>query len=136
MAKTLSIGGLGRATGTKAETIRYYERIGLLPRTGRTAGNYRVYAPSHVERMNFIRRARGLGFSLDQVRSLLSVADNPSQPCESVDAIAQHHLQEVDRKIADLDALRTELRQLLEQCRHGTVADCRILEALGRSTSS
>jgi Cu(I)-responsive transcriptional regulator len=128
---SLSIGDLARAAGTKAETVRYYERIGLLPAPARTSGNYRAYARSHLERLSFIRRARDLGFSLDQVRALLRLADDRSQSCAEVDRIAKLHLTEVERKIADLASLGEELRQLIEKCRHGTIAECRILDALG-----
>ena len=128
---SLSIGDLARAAGTKAETVRYYERIGLLPAPARTSGNYRAYARSHLERLSFIRRARDLGFSLDQVRALLRLADDRSQSCAEVDRIAKLHLTEVERKIADLASLGGELRQLIEKCRHGTIAECRILDALG-----
>jgi Cu(I)-responsive transcriptional regulator len=128
---SLSIGDLARAAGTKAETVRYYERIGLLPAPARTSGNYRAYARSHLERLSFIRRARDLGFSLDQVRALLRLADDRSQSCVEVDRIAKLHLAEVERKIADLASLGEELRQLIEKCRHGTIAECRILDALG-----
>jgi Cu(I)-responsive transcriptional regulator len=128
---SLSIGDLARAAGTKAENVRYYERIGLLPAPARTSGNYRAYARSHLERLSFIRRARDLGFSLDQVRALLRLADDRSQSCAEVDRIAKLHLTEVERKIADLASLGEELRQLIEKCRHGTIAECRILDALG-----
>jgi Cu(I)-responsive transcriptional regulator len=128
---SLSIGDLARAAGTKAETVRYYERIGLLPAPARTSGNYRAYARPHLERLSFIRRARDLGFSLDQVRALLRLADDRSQSCVEVDRIAKLHLTEVERKIADLASLGEELRQLIEKCRHGTIAECRILDALG-----
>jgi DNA-binding transcriptional MerR regulator len=130
MAKLLSIGELARRTDTKIETIRYYSRIGLLPAPARTEGNYRLYAPPHLERLSFIRRGRALGFSLDDVRALLRLADDRAQPCEEVDRLARLHLAEVERKLADLAALRTELKQVIDQCRHGTIAECRILEAL------
>jgi DNA-binding transcriptional MerR regulator len=130
MAKPLTIGALAELTGTKVETIRYYERLELLPAPGRTVGNYRSYEPSHVGRLSFIRRARDLGFSLDQVRALLGLADRKDRSCESVDTIAREHLTEVERKIADLKSLRRELDTLIGQCRHGTIAECRILEAL------
>lgn len=126
----LSIGALAKATDTKVETIRWYERVGMLPAPARTAGNYRSYGPEHLERLSFIRRARDLGFSLDQVRELLQLADDRDQPCEAVDRVAREHLEEVERKIADLEALRRELQDLIGQCRHGTVAECRIVQAL------
>src|SRR4051812_43293283 len=122
----MNIGELAQATDTKPETIRYYERIGLLPSPPRTAGNYRAYTPVHVSRLTFTRRARDLGFSIEQIRALLSLADNEEQSCEAVDVIAREHLAEVKRKLADLSALRRELDSLIGQCRHGTVADCRI----------
>ncbi len=127
---SLAIGELGRLTNTKVETVRYYERIGLLGAPARTASNYRAYGPEHLNRLNFIRRSRNLGFSLDQVRALLDLSDDRQYSCEAVDAIAREHLAEVDRKIADLHALRRELDSMINQCRHGTVADCRIIEAL------
>ena len=130
MSDDLSIGELGRATDTKVETIRYYERIGLLAAPRRTSGNYRAYDRSHLNRLSFIRRSRDLGFPLDQVRTLLDLADQKDRPCEAVDEIARIHLAEVERKIADLAALRAELQQMVRQCGHGAVRDCGIIEAL------
>ncbi|MDR3529509.1 MAG: helix-turn-helix domain-containing protein [Rhodopila sp.] len=127
----MNIGELARAAGTNAETIRYYERIGLLPAPPRTAGNYRDYSFADVSRLAFTRRARNLGFSIEQIRALLDLADQKEQSCEAVDAIARAHLAEVTRKLVDLAALRRELEALIRQCRRGTVAECRILEALG-----
>jgi Cu(I)-responsive transcriptional regulator len=128
--ETFTIGELARTTGTKVETIRYYERIGLLAAPGRTLGNYRAYRAQHLGRLSFIRRSRDLGFPLEQVRALLGLADDRKQDCAAVDVIARKHLAEVEHKIADLTALRRELRDLIGQCSHGTVADCRIIEAL------
>ena len=125
-----TIGELGAATGTKVETVRYYEKAGLLPKPARTVGNYRAYGRVELDRLSFIRRARDLGFSLDQVRALLSLSDDGDRPCTAVDDIARGHLNEVERKIADLQALKSELSRLLEQCQCGTVADCRIIETL------
>jgi Hg(II)-responsive transcriptional regulator len=127
----LTIGDLGRRTDTKVETIRYYERIGLLAAPGRSAGNYRIYGPEHLDRLSFIRRSRDLGFSLDEVRALLDLADQRDRPCAAVDAIAKEHLADVDRKIADLKALRRELADMVARCSHGnTIAECRIIESL------
>jgi len=126
----LTIGELGKATSTRVETIRYYERIGLMTKPERTAGNYRAYGRSDLERLSFIRRARDLGFPLEQVRALLDLADHQDQPCETVDALARTHLADVRRKIADLQALQRELDHLLSQCSHGTIAKCGIIEAL------
>ncbi|MCG2840154.1 helix-turn-helix domain-containing protein [Sandaracinobacter sp. RS1-74] len=126
----MKIGELAQATGTKVETVRFYEKIGLLDAPSRTRSNYRAYGPAHLGRLSFIRRARDLGFSLDQVRALLSLSDDPEQPCEAIDAVARAHLEEVDRKLADLKALRQELQHLLGQCGSGVVSTCRIVEAL------
>lgn len=126
----MNIGELARIANTKAETIRYYERIGLLPPPGRTAGNYRDYSAQDLNRLTFARRARDLGFTIEQIRTLLDLGANRDQPCASVDAIARERLGEVKRKLADLTALRRELESLIGQCRHGTIAECRILEAL------
>mgnify|MGYP002826595478 CR=1 FL=1 len=117
--KNLAIGDLAKATSTKVETIRYYERISLLPAPERTAGNYRSYSAVHLGRLSFIRRARDLGFSIDQVRDLLGLSDQRDRPCEAVDAIAREHLTEVKRKIRDLQALRRELDSILSQCSRG-----------------
>lgn len=127
----LTIGEMGKATNTKIETIRYYERIGLLPKPGRTASNYRNYGQAELGRLSFIRRSRDLGFSLDQVRALLGLSDDRSCDCAGIDRIANQHLLEVDRKIADLRALRRELKAVIDSCDGGTVAQCRIIEALG-----
>jgi DNA-binding transcriptional MerR regulator len=127
----MNIGKLAQAADTKPETIRYYERIGLLPSPPRTGGNYRDYSAADVRRLIFTRRARDLGFSIDQVRALLDLADHKDQSCEAIDVIAGEHLAEVKRKLADLTALRRELQFLIGQCRRGTRAECRILEALG-----
>lgn len=126
----MRIGELARATGTKVETIRFYEKSGLLAAPGRTAGNYRAYGADHLARLSFIRRARDLGFPLDQVRALLDLSDDRGRPCGAVDAIARAQLVSVERKIADLAALRRELASLIDQCGQGTIADCRIIDAL------
>jgi Cu(I)-responsive transcriptional regulator len=130
MGTALSIGQLAKAADTRVETVRYYERIGLLAAPGRTGGNYRAYGAEARSRLSFIRRARGLGFAIEQVRALLDLSDDRTRDCATVDRIATEHLREVDRKIADLTALRRELNALIASCDGGTVAQCRILEAL------
>ena len=131
MPKRLSIGDLARETGVKVVTIRYYERIGLLPAPVRTgSGAYRSYDEGDFARLSLIRRARDLGFTLDQVRALLDLAEQRDRDCADVGAIARQHLTEVERKIADLSMLRRELRDLIGNCSRGTVAECRIIEAL------
>jgi DNA-binding transcriptional MerR regulator len=124
----LTIGRLAEATGVKVETIRWYEKVGLMAAPARTVGNYRAYAPVDLARLSFIRRARDLGFSLDQVRALLDLAGQCDR--RTLDLIATEHLAEVDRKLADLTALRRELARLVSTCEDGTVGDFRILEAL------
>lgn len=126
----MKIGELARATSTKVETVRYYETIGLLAAPARTASNYRAYGSEHLARLSFVRRARDLGFTLESVRDLLALADDKGRSCEAIDDIATAHLAEVDRKIADLHLLRTELGRLLGSCRRGTVADCKIIDTL------
>jgi Cu(I)-responsive transcriptional regulator len=126
----LKIGQLGKATGTNVETIRYYERIGLLPQADRTGGNYRDYGVQDVERLTFIRHARGLGFEIADVRSLLDLSEQPERDCGEADRIATGHLAAVERKIAQLEKLQTELRRMISQCRGGQVSDCRIMQAL------
>lgn len=130
-SSSLSIGKLAATTGTKVETIRYYESIGLLAAPERTASNYRVYSPVHLARLSFIRRARALGFSLEQVQALLGLADQKDISCSAVDVLAREHLDDIDRKLADLTTLRAELSSLIVQCGHGTISDCRIIESLG-----
>lgn len=129
-ARAMTIGHLARETGTKVETVRFYEKSGLLPVPARTVGNYRSYDAAHLNRLSFIRRARDLGFSLDQIRALLALSDDRGQSCAAVDAIAKEHRAEVERKIADLKSLKKELDRMIDQCGCGVVADCRIIESL------
>jgi DNA-binding transcriptional MerR regulator len=134
MSEKLTIGKLAGATGTKVETIRYYEQIGLLSAPARSAANYRTYDVAHLRRLSFIRRARDLGFSIDQVRELMGLADRRDQSCIAVDVIANQHRDAITRKIADLTALAGELDTLIDSCSRNTVADCRIIEALAPSS--
>lgn len=127
----LSIGTLAKATGTKVETIRFYEKSGLLPVPPRTSGNYRAYGEEHIRRLGFVRKARALGFPLDAIRAMLALADQPERACADVDALVRDQLREVERKIADLERLRDELSRLSRQCGSDRrMADCRIIEAL------
>jgi DNA-binding transcriptional MerR regulator len=125
-----SIGGLAREAGCKVQTIRYYEQVGLMPEPARTSGNQRRYDRHHAERLAFIRHSRQLGFPLEAIRDLLSLADNPRQSCEAADVIARAQLDEVKRRIARLRALQGELERMIEQCRHGEIAECRVIEVL------
>ena len=127
----LKIGDLARNTGTKVVTIRYYEKIGLLPPPERGAGNSRSYDAAALQRLRFIRRCRDLGFGLKQIRELLELSTDIERPCDDVNEIAAAHLAEVERKIADLHALEQELRLIAATCDGGgTISNCRILEAI------
>lgn len=132
----LTIGHLSAATGVKVETIRYYERSGLVAPPARAAGNYRSYGSADVARLRFIRRTRDLGFGLQEVRALLDLAAQGGRDCGEVDALATHHLAEVDRKIGDLTALRRQLSAAISTCAGGTIAECRILEVFSAETTS
>jgi DNA-binding transcriptional MerR regulator len=132
----LTIGQLGRATDTKIETIRYYEKIGLLPAPRRTAANYRSYEAEHLERLGFIRRARELGFSIEDVRELLKLAAHGDSACEEVDQLVARHLETTEQKIEALTRLRRELHDTLESCKGGRIAECRVIQALSPSAMS
>lgn len=125
----LTIGGLGKATGVNIETIRYYERIGLLSQPDRTAAGYRQYSGGDLRRLAFIRKGRDLGFSIEDIRVLLRLAEHPEHPCQDADRLALAHLAEVERKIDQLGRLRDALREM-GRCCAGTVAECRIIDAL------
>lgn len=126
----LTIGRLARATGCKVPTIRYYEQIGLLPEPHRSAGNTRLYGASHLARLGFIQHCRDLGFSQPAIRELLELSDHPDHSCDAVTDIARAHLQDVNRRIARLAALKVELKSMIENCHGGRVEQCRIVEAL------
>jgi len=126
----LTIGELSMRTGVKVQTIRYYEAIGLLPPPGRTEGNQRRYDDRAAVTLKFIRHARDLGFEIDQIRGLLSLAAHPERPCADADAIAKHHLEQVEQRIVILQSLRGELRRMVRQCSGGRVATCRVIEVL------
>ncbi|ORE91795.1 MerR family DNA-binding transcriptional regulator [Acuticoccus sediminis] len=126
----LTIGALGRKTGTKVQTIRYYEQIGLMPEPDRTEGGQRRYGDREQDRLAFIRHARQLGFSLEAIRELLDLSDQPSRPCAEADIIARRQLRQVEKRIARLEALRTELARMVQECGGGSTAGCRVLEVL------
>lgn len=128
----MRIGELAKATGTKAETIRYYEREGILPAADRTDSNYRDYANNHLAALTFVRRARQLGFSMAQVRELLALSDHEDKPCQDVDQLVRDQLEEVERKIEDLQSLQSELGLMLRLCRSDKIGECRIVESLAR----
>jgi DNA-binding transcriptional MerR regulator len=126
----ISIGELARRSGVKVPAIRYYEQVGLLPAPARTEGQQRRYGRAAVARLNFIRHARELGFEVVAVRELLALSEQPDRPCAEVDHIARRHVDDIDRRIAQLVALRRELQRSLNVCGHGRVGECRVIEAL------
>lgn len=126
----LTIGRLATKTGTKTQTIRYYEQIGLMNEPGRTAGGQRRYDVADLDRLAFIRHARQLGFPLEAIRELLDLADRPGHSCAEADSIARRQLRQVEQRLLRLQALETELKRMIEQCSGGAVADCRVLEVL------
>lgn len=134
-AGRIAIGGLSKHTGTNIETIRYYERVGLLPSPVRSAGGYRLYGTDHVKRLNFIRRARALGFSIGEVRTLLRLADERKRPCAEVRLVAETHLSDVRAKIVDLRRMERALRATVARCAEGRRTHCPLIETLYRDGS-
>ncbi|TFI59874.1 MerR family transcriptional regulator [Sphingomonas parva] len=126
----LMIGDLARRTGTKVNTIRFYEDIGLMPRAARTESGRRTYEEGEVRRLAFIRHGRELGFSIDELRSLISLSDQPDRDCAEAEEIARRHLAEVEARISRLTSLRDELQQIATTCSGGRMADCRVIEAI------
>ena len=126
----IAIGTLSKHTGTSIETIRYYERVRLLPAPPRSSGGYRRYGPGHLKRLSFIRRARALGFSLAEVRTLLALADQRRRPCAEVRGVAAAHLDDVKGKIADLKAMEQALTETIGRCETGSGSHCAVIDAL------
>ena len=120
----MKIGELSTASSTPIETIRYYEREGLLPSPARTQGNFRVYEAPHLERLQFIRHCRGLDMSLDEVRVLLRVKDNPADDCGDVDALLDEHIGHVSTRIKELRSLEKQLKELRLRCGTSRTGDC------------
>ncbi|MDZ7809475.1 MAG: helix-turn-helix domain-containing protein [Arhodomonas sp.] len=129
----MRIGELARTTGVNIETIRYYEREGILPAPGRASNNYRVYTDAHRRRLKFVSRARALGFSLAEVRALLSMIDGGDYTCAKVKSLGEAHLSDVRAKIADLRRMEAALIELVAGCRGDHTPDCSMLEALFES---
>lgn len=130
---TFTVGQLAQITDTKAVTIRYYEQMGLLPVASRNASGYRLYSTGDRDRLLFIRRSRALGFSLDDVRVLLELADHPQASCAAVDAKVAEQLGEVRERIRDLRELEQELQRLTACCAGGgAIEECRIIESLSQ----
>ena len=129
-AKGLTIGRLAKRAGVGIDTVRFYERAGLLPAPQRTASGYRSYGPADVDRLRFIRRAKGLGFSLDEIGELLTLQAGTGSRAE-VKAIATRRLSDLERKLRELGAVRDALAHYARRCSgHGDLAGCPIIEAV------
>lgn len=128
----IAIGELSRRTGCNIETVRYYERIGLLPKPSRR-GTYCCYEAEDVGRLAFVRRARELGFTLDEVRALLTLARDGQDGCANVRDIAAAHLAVVRTKIADLRAMERALAKAVRGCDEGESPECPVISALSSS---
>lgn len=130
-ARAVTIGRLSDCTGVNIETIRYYERIGVLPVPPRSEGRHRLYDESHSRRLVFIRRARELGFSLEEIRELSGLTSGHRLTCHAVKALTEQHIADIRRKVKDLRRLERVLNDLASRCHGNAVPDCPILEALG-----
>jgi MerR family mercuric resistance operon transcriptional regulator len=127
--KNFGIGALSRETGCNIETIRYYERIGLIPEPPRSNGGHRSYSRDHLRQLTFIMRSRTLGFSISEIRQLLSLMDD-NNSCEQVQSITVRHLKEINRKIEELTRLRSVLESAADKCAGGTATDCPVIDIL------
>jgi DNA-binding transcriptional MerR regulator len=128
--RATTIGGLARASGVKVTTIRYYESIGLIDPPDRSEGGQRLYDRNAVERMNFIRHTRDLGFSLDAIRELIALSANTERSCAEIDEIARRHAADIRHRIKRLNALEREMERMIKACSVEKVADCRVLAVL------
>lgn len=129
----MNIGAGARLSGVPAKTIRYYESIGLIRPAGRRDNNYRAYGETDVETLRFVQRARGLGFSIKEVAELLALWRDKRRASHAVKALVVGHVAEIDRKIAQLQAMRRTLTTLAERCHGDDRPDCPILDDLARS---
>jgi MerR family mercuric resistance operon transcriptional regulator len=131
----LSMGKLAEQSGVNIETIRYYEKVGIMPAPDRTAGGYRVYGPSHVKRLSFVWRGRELGFSLDELRGLLRLVDGHNYTCAQVRSLTLDHVAEIRRKIRDLRRLEHVMADMAARCAGNHIPECPIVDALFESKS-
>lgn len=128
--KGLKRAELAGRTGCNLETVRYYEKVGLLPEPPRTASGYRSYDGTHERRLRFVLRARELGFSLDEIRELLRLVDERDRPCTEARDVAAVHLADVQAKITDLKRMERVLKDVVAQCGDGTLPECPLIETL------
>lgn len=137
MADGIRIGELAKRVACPVETIRYYEREGLVPDPGRTAGNYRLYGAGHIARLSFIRHCRSLDMTLNEIRTLLKFRNAPEQRCDEVNSLLDHHLREVANRIAELQKLDKHLKDLRRLCKKAQAAkDCGILNELAQAAGA
>lgn len=137
MRTALRIGALAARTQTAVQTVRYYERVGLIPSPARSAGNYRLYGERHLERLLFIRHCRALDLSLMQIRGLLELRDSPGKSCDAVNAVVDAHIERVTRRMGELRWLQRRLKSLRAGCAETRVVrDCRILGELSRGATT
>jgi len=129
-APRLAIGALSRRTGVNIETVRYYERIGLLPLPARSEGGHRMYGTGHLKRLGFVRKARDLGFTIEEIRTLLRLVDERDQPCAEARQVAAGHLADVRAKLAALRTMEKVLNDMVARCDAGTPPECPLIEAL------
>lgn len=130
-----SIGELARQANVHVETLRYYERRGLIPKPHRTVSNYRVYSSDNLRRLKFIKQAQALGFSLSEIKKLLALRATPRARCADIRRYATHKIQDIDAKIHSLACMRRALQNLLDECSgKGPATECPILESLSRSS--
>ena len=128
--QNVTIGEAARQSGVKVPTIRYYEGIGLLQAPVRSIGNRRSYDATDIRKLACIRHARELGFEIGAIRTLVSLQDVPDQSCDTADTIAKARLEDVEQRIRSLSALKRELEMMIEGCKHGRIAECRVIEIL------
>ncbi len=126
----LSIGQLSQRTGVKVPTIRYYEKLGLIHEPHRSDGNQRRYEPDALKRLSFIKHSRDLGITINAIRELIDLSDDPQKPCADADRIARDHLADVQNKITSLQQLEKELIRISTQCHGKTVGQCYVIASL------
>lgn len=129
-----NIGEAAALTGVSAKMIRHYEAIGLMPAAGRTFAGYRLYGERELHRLRFIRRARGLGFPIRQIETLLGLWDDPGRASAEVKALAKRHVAELDAKIREMEAMKRALQDLARHCHGDARPDCPILDDLAGGT--
>jgi DNA-binding transcriptional MerR regulator len=129
MTENYSIGNLSQLSGVNVETIRYYEKVELLPTARRASNGYRLYDTGSLERLSFIRRGRELGFTIDEIRELITLAHHPERPCAEADRMTRAHLEDIEGKIRDLQRMKKALKQVAG-CSSGTAEHCELLRAL------